>query len=538
MIVRLVSAAAVVLMNWVQTAPLGAAEAVRLPMSCGYAANKVTLFPSLSDQFYVIIGDREHKTIRGCAPGATGRCRNWEVYRFDVMCGGRQVSWRLVAGQLLNLASSPEKRDALFRTHLEPWEVRSLLTEPEFAPVDEFGGRILSLADKSLPQRLSGRDAANARAEMATETATPAAGPPRSEQDTISRKNEPPKVAAATPLVQPEVSAQQPSGAMSHQPGAPAISAELKAQVEKVNIAASAPPAGKADAKPDASKPADVMALSQADGSKREGAPASDPEAAAAEPAASGAPAASDSTAQPEKSFSGFFPIVLASAIALTSVLVLVIISFLILGGMMWRKWASSRSRAHYGGIVRVVYEKEAAEVESAPDVDAAACRELMKQVAAELVNAMTAVNSLKGGPALQTALHGELESIRRSVGFTPQIRGTSGEKKDWKQTKSQLILSLQGAQRIIGIAEAARTSFASAHPAALEVITTRLEAYAFLGVNANASEIAMKKAVNALRECWHPDLAANEEDRRLREVRIKQINVAWDLISGKQMSY
>jgi DnaJ-class molecular chaperone len=98
------------------------------------------------------------------------------------------------------------------------------------------------------------------------------------------------------------------------------------------------------------------------------------------------------------------------------------------------------------------------------------------------------------------------------------------------------LTQSLEGTQRIIGIAEAARTSF-SAHPAALEVITTRLEAYAFLGVNASASETALKKAVNALRQCWHPDLATDEEDRRLREIRIKQINMAWDLISRKQMS-
>jgi hypothetical protein len=185
-----------------------------------------------------------------------------------------------------------------------------------------------------------------------------------------------------------------------------------------------------------------------------------------------------------------------------------------------------------------VMYENEPAD-EPEPDADklAETCREMMKQVAAELVNAMSAVNSLKGVPALQTALHAELESIRRSLGFTPQFRGTPGEKKDWKQIRSQLILSLHGTQRIIGIAEAARTSF-SVHPAALEVITTRLEAYAFLGVNASASETVLKKAVNALRECWHPDLATDEEDRRLREIRIKQINVAWDLITGKQMSY
>jgi hypothetical protein len=217
--------------------------------------------------------------------------------------------------------------------------------------------------------------------------------------------------------------------------------------------------------------------------------------------------------------------------------LLLGIIAMMIFGALMWWKSASFRPRASSRGIISVVYEHETDQSELDTDALAEACRELMKQVAAELVTAMSAVNSLRGVPALQAALHAELESIRRSLGFAPQIRVTSGEKKDWKQIKSQLALSLQGTERILGIAEAARTSF-PVHPAALEVITTRLEAYAFLGVNASASEAVLKKAVNALRECWHPDLATNEEDRRLREVRIKQINVAWDLITGKQMSY
>jgi len=94
----------------------------------------------------------------------------------------------------------------------------------------------------------------------------------------------------------------------------------------------------------------------------------------------------------------------------------------------------------------------------------------------------------------------------------------------------------LQEMQRVIAIAEAARASF-SFPPAAPQVITTRLEAYAFLGVNASSSDTVLKKAVNALRQCWHPDLATDEEDRHLREIRTKQINVAWDLISRKQMS-
>jgi len=493
--VRLVIMTAVALVSWSQTASLREAEAVRLPVSCSYMANKVTLTPSPGDQLHVIVGDREHKIIRACAPGSNGKCRNWQVHRFDLLCGGRQVSWRRVAGQLLNVASAPEKRDALFRTHLEPWELRSLLADPEFAPVDEFGGRILLLADRSIPQRPT---------DMAPKT-------------------EPPK-AVSFPLVQSDVPPQQPSGANPQRSGFPTASTGPRAPAGGTDISASAPPPGKADA-----GPADVLTLTQFDGSKREFNSASDAETAAAA-ALPDAPTASKSAAQPESRIAGLLLSVLAAA------LLLIVIALVILGVMMWWKPAWFRRHPSSSGIVRVVYENHPVD-EPEPDILAEACRELMKQVGAELVDAMSAVNRLKGVPALQSALHAELESIRRSLGFTPQFRGAPGEKKDWKQIRSQLILSSQGTQRIIGIAEAARTSF-SVHPAALEVITTRLEAYAFLGVNANASEAVLKKAVNALRECWHPDLATDEEDRRLREIRIKQINVAWDLITGKQMSY
>jgi hypothetical protein len=494
-IVRLVIMTAVALVSWSQTASLREAEAVRLPVSCSYMANKIMLAPSPGDQLHVIVGDRERKTVRACAPGFHGKCRNWEVYRFDLLCGGRQVSWRLVAGQLLNVASAPGKRDALFRTHLEPWELRSLLADPEFAPVDEFGGRILLLADKSIPQRST---------DMATKT-------------------EPPKPISFPPL-QSDASPQQPSGEDLQQSGFPTTSTGPRAQAERAEIAAAAPPPAKAD-----TGPADVVRLTQFEGSKAELNSASDAEIAA-QAALPDAPPASKSAMQPESNLAGLLLSVLAAAF------LLIVIALVILGVMMWWKPAWFRLHPSSSGIVRMMYENEPVD-EPEPDALAEACHEMMKQVAAELVNAMSAVNSLKGIPALQTALHAELESIRRSLGFTPQFRGTPGEKKDWKQIRSQLILSLQGTQRIIGIAEAARTSF-SVHPAALEVITTRLEAYAFLGVNANASEAVLKKAVNALRECWHPDLATDEEDRRLREIRIKQINVAWDLITGKQMSY
>ncbi len=511
---RLVIVTVVALICWGQAAPLGAVEAVRLPVSCSYAANKVVLIPSPSEELLVIVGDREHKSVRACAPGVTAKCRNLEVYRFDLLCGGKPVSWRLIAGQLLNLASAPAmKRDPPLRTHLEPWEVRLLLADSEFAPVDEFGARILSVADKP-PPRSAGRDTVAAKTVAATETAPPSEAASKFESDAV--RAEPAKAADEPSLVQPVLSLQSPPAASVQQPGMPPTDSEPRATGEG---AAPATPAEKAE-----SKPAAAVTRAQADGVKRgEANPASDA-AAAADTPPPGKPA--------RPSWYGLADLFLA---AFACALLLIVVVLAALTAIAWRKSASSRPYAPYLWTGPPPSEAEAdEEPDENAEAVAEACRELMKQVTSDLVNAMGAVNSLKGAPALQTALSTELDSIRRSLGFT-QTRGIAREKKDWNQIKQQLILSLQGTQRIIGIAEAARSSFS--HPAALEVITTRLEAYAFLGVNASSSEAVLKKAVNALRQCWHPDLATDEEDRRLREIRIKQINVAWDLISRKQMS-
>lgn len=64
---------------------------------------------------------------------------------------------------------------------------------------------------------------------------------------------------------------------------------------------------------------------------------------------------------------------------------------------------------------------------------------------------------------------------------------------------------------------------------------TTKAEAYTVLGVNPDVSESILKRMVDALRMTWHPDYAKDEADRLQREVRIKQINIAWDLINDKR---
>jgi hypothetical protein len=68
-----------------------------------------------------------------------------------------------------------------------------------------------------------------------------------------------------------------------------------------------------------------------------------------------------------------------------------------------------------------------------------------------------------------------------------------------------------------------------------VEMPATADEAFELLGVNPQASKTVVKKIVDGLRQSWHPDHAHDETDRQLREDRMKQINIAWDLIQSKQ---
>ena len=60
-------------------------------------------------------------------------------------------------------------------------------------------------------------------------------------------------------------------------------------------------------------------------------------------------------------------------------------------------------------------------------------------------------------------------------------------------------------------------------------------EALHVLGASPDASIDVIKKIVDGLRQSWHPDLARSDDDRLYREQRIKQINVAWDILSGRR---
>jgi hypothetical protein len=68
-------------------------------------------------------------------------------------------------------------------------------------------------------------------------------------------------------------------------------------------------------------------------------------------------------------------------------------------------------------------------------------------------------------------------------------------------------------------------------------VPSTRADALQVLGmgVTPDASLAAIKKIVDGLRQTWHPDLARDPSERGIREQRLKQINVAWEILSNRR---
>ena len=60
-------------------------------------------------------------------------------------------------------------------------------------------------------------------------------------------------------------------------------------------------------------------------------------------------------------------------------------------------------------------------------------------------------------------------------------------------------------------------------------------EALAVLVANPETDRELFKELVKTLRRRWHPDHARSEDDRRARERKLKQINVAWDIVCGKR---
>ena len=152
--------------------------------------------------------------------------------------------------------------------------------------------------------------------------------------------------------------------------------------------------------------------------------------------------------------------------------------------------------------------------------------------VAAMLQQTETAAQQLKWAGPLREVLQAELNTVRGRISHIERVvaRGELAPEKAALQFRV-LVRELERIGRIVdsALASNSNTKKSGALP------RTASEAYEVLGVNAEVSAGVLKKIVDALRMSWHPDHARDDDDRALREERIRQINIAWDLINGKR---
>src|SRR6478672_7764084 len=72
-----------------------------MPFACRSDGGLVKLTPGPL-RTYPIVGIPEHRLFSACSPRNPDICRNWNLHRFDIDCGGVRVSWLSVVSALSN----------------------------------------------------------------------------------------------------------------------------------------------------------------------------------------------------------------------------------------------------------------------------------------------------------------------------------------------------------------------------------------------------------------------------------------------------
>jgi DnaJ-domain-containing protein 1 len=133
----------------------------------------------------------------------------------------------------------------------------------------------------------------------------------------------------------------------------------------------------------------------------------------------------------------------------------------------------------------------------------------------------------------LRDVLASELDGVHHRIADLGRREMQLGPAK----MQSSIRAIMRDLDRIARIAQGAMPTaddrFAAAAPEP-DVPSTVFEAYRVLGLNPDAPDAAVKKIVDALRMSWHPDHARDEADRLNRELRIRKVNAAWDLLKAK----
>ncbi len=461
-----------------------AGDELVMPYDCGLQGGRVTLSPT-AERHYAIVGEREKQAITTCR-SQTGGCRTLTVHRFVISCAGAGVSWMRVAAAIRRATDTPAWIEG-GRLNLVLPEGRSAAAKPPCMERAAFG-----LGGPGLERRVAyaGHCSMSPQHVAYDQVILPAGFAPVSELGARLVLAD-----AQAPLSPPRM--RGPNGRVSRVSAAVGETFVAKAESDAI-----------VDPIPGLEPYEPVLDPAAADNRwvtvvRTEPAPAP----AAARGGSGGAPAP----------WALFLTIMaLASAVGLVR-------TRLANAGDGRRMVPSSQ-------LVRSLVELWPGERwglgRAAPVRTNAGAA-----VAALLEQTVAIVADLKGAGPLREVLQSELKLVRQRLAGIEA--GAGGEEEAAKSGPYYRAL-VRELERIRRIAHSAAASLLRARHAT-DLPRTTAEAYDVLGINPDVSEDVLKKIVDALRMSWHPDHARGSEDRGEREVRIRQINVAWELITAKR---
>jgi hypothetical protein len=477
-------------------------ELLVMPYSCRVAGGHPVLTPS-EDQGHPVIGRREQREFRACSPANPDLCHRWTVHRFDLDCGGRRVPWIEVAAAAEDLRRARAYvSDGRLELEMPPrWSLPpgSPCLRQRDAEEDRFGAFARFCAERL----------ANARRLT---VAMPAGFAPMLGIDGIFVNNPAPRgaVADSSPPqrgVPRETTSPPPPG----EPVSPPSSAPAKKEPAKEKTA---PPAPATEPRPAETQVATAKAAAPA-------VPKQEPKKTAS---------SSDVTPAPDKTPVSDLPPVIPK----------IINSELVPAPPAKRP---ERPEIETSSVDTQVAGASTTAPDRPPVADSNEVTALPLPGTRWRLDADVTTISVVGGALLMLL---SFALLRR--GRTPlPLRDISAVSLDGTREQPSTIglgALVPRSERSTDVGEALSPGLPglpSGPPSAIgdAMPRTREEALTVLGMGIapDVNEAAIKKIIDGLRLSWHPDHARDAEDRKMRELRLKQINAAWEIIAGRQAS-
>ncbi len=456
-----------------------AAERINMPFNCQFDGERVQMYPS-EERSYEIYGRRESEMFTACSPADPGLCRSWHVHRFDFSCSGVRVPWidAAVAGARANGRDAWVEGGSFHLVMGPMWAGR----RPSFGyggwwrhryPRDDFA------ADDGARTVTLPPGYAPALGIPVTFSGTPA--------DAVAQAFPPATVTRA-----------------------PAAKDKVPALPERAPRKQETPPAAPAVAAKPSAEPAPAPAPAVAAAPQAAAPTAADGKAAAPGPAVS----IPGSVTPTLINGSGAAPASPAPAAPADKTDVRV-------------AGASETAAATETAAKSAPAAPAPTETASLPERSSYDQRTMvMLAGAAAVLLTLTslAVGGLWRWSRGQKRLPPPTSRDIASISLGGAAKGTSLSPSD----KGEPPAVQEPPPLLPGNA-----GFAS--PDDLPMPTTYSEALEVLGASPDTALATIKKIVDGLRQSWHPDLARSEHDRLLRQRRLQQINVAWDLVSQRR---